>query len=731
MVETLGYTPAGLLASAMRRHVALLVTLGVLGVAAGVGLALQQGIQYTATTSIMLRPLEGNPYAPDGRGADLVNLETEIELVKSEAVAAEARRRIDTQLSADELLQRLDVEHPSNAQTLRISLTMPSRTEALRGAQAFAKAYLDYRRDRAKALLDSRLAKIRRQQGKIVTELGDVQAKLSEAEEGSTEHAYLSERLDALASQAASLETEISTLTATDLTSGEVINPPRVPFTGGGANTVLGGAAGGLAGFGLALFVALLRTRADDRIQSPADLERANLRLLSVIREPQRFGIRAGRYGLDLSEPYRELRTTVVGALDSAPVTIGVTGASTGISSAPEAAGLATGLARAGFSVVLVDTDGVASQLLAGDHALPGLSDLLAGRIELADVLVQPDGGPVLVPFGAPRRNTMDQLLSPQMRSLVGQLREWYDVVMLSGRPITSADGQAIATLCDAMILVAGSKMTRFRELQSSMALLAQNQSYVLGAVMIEGIPARTQPVRTRASSSSRLELPRDRTLPERTPESARSGAVSHDGAGPAEGWRQGTRPRPQTPEADGAHPEATGTATQAQPQPRAHRNGQQPSAQAGSPPTQQTGRERSNGIAGTSASGQADDGQLAFRQGSGNGRVRLPPNWSPSLHQLAGSSAAGEDDQLFTDPQTPTAPASWPGTVDQWHGTPDDSPDTPSAKTSTEQKDTTQQPESVTVTRRSSTPPIPSPEDFEKTQEHPLVRDDLRSGDR
>src|SRR5690606_18702305 len=142
-----------------------------------------------------------------------------------------------TQLSADELLQRLDVEHPSNAQTLRISLTMPSRTEALRGAQAFAKAYLDYRRDRAKALLDSRLAKIRRQQGKIVTELGDVQAKLSEAEEGSTEHAYLSERLDALASQAASLETEISTLTATDLTSGEVINPPRVPFTGGGANT--------------------------------------------------------------------------------------------------------------------------------------------------------------------------------------------------------------------------------------------------------------------------------------------------------------------------------------------------------------------------------------------------------------------------------------------------------------------------------------------------------------
>lgn len=507
--------PVTFVSNALRRHVLLIVLLTVLGAAAGVGAAVKQGIEYTASASILVNPLQGNPFAPDGRGEQLVNLETEAQLVGTEGVAALAARTLKTDLDIEQLHEQVKVENPTNTQVLRISFTGGSRSEALRGAQAFAQAYLNYRAARAKSITDDRLARVRKQQTTIQSKLADVTAELADTSEGSSRRAYLEERTSALASQVASLETEVSTLTAADLEPGQVISPSTLPLTAGGTNAVLFGGAGVFGGFVVAVLLALLRTRADDRLHDPHEVEDFDLRLLGVIEPKDRFSPRGDTRARlrTLPEPYRELRTAIINSIDTPPVALTIASVSPSVSAAPDAAGLATGLARAGFSVVVVDTTGETTQLLAGNSALPGLSGLLAGTTDLRHVLVQPEDHLVLLPSGKPQRDTMDQLLSPQMRATVRSLREWYDYVLITGQPVTSADGQALASLSDAILLVAARRQSTRAELEASATAMARVRSIPVGIVVVEGKPSPGSPQRPS-------------TGPETRPQPAGSGAA-------------------------------------------------------------------------------------------------------------------------------------------------------------------------------------------------------------
>ncbi len=49
---------------------------------------------YKATATVLVSPLEGNPYSPDGRGDDLVNLQTEAQLVTTDRVSKIAGQKL-------------------------------------------------------------------------------------------------------------------------------------------------------------------------------------------------------------------------------------------------------------------------------------------------------------------------------------------------------------------------------------------------------------------------------------------------------------------------------------------------------------------------------------------------------------------------------------------------------------------------------------------------------------
>ena len=70
---------------------------------------LRRAEDHTAQASILVSPLDGNPFYPSGRGDDLINLETEAQLVQSDSVANAVAERIGDPGTASDLLSGLDV----------------------------------------------------------------------------------------------------------------------------------------------------------------------------------------------------------------------------------------------------------------------------------------------------------------------------------------------------------------------------------------------------------------------------------------------------------------------------------------------------------------------------------------------------------------------------------------------------------------------------------------------
>ena len=69
------------LVAALRRSAALIVVLTLLGAGLGLAAGLLRSQSHTARASVLISPLVGNPYYPGGQGEELINLETEAQLV--------------------------------------------------------------------------------------------------------------------------------------------------------------------------------------------------------------------------------------------------------------------------------------------------------------------------------------------------------------------------------------------------------------------------------------------------------------------------------------------------------------------------------------------------------------------------------------------------------------------------------------------------------------------------
>src|SRR3954471_24516535 len=91
------------LVAALRRSAVLILVLAATGTALGVAAGLRRAEDHTARASILVSPLDGNPFNPNGRGDDLINLETEAKLVSSDSVAEAAAERTGDPSTADQM----------------------------------------------------------------------------------------------------------------------------------------------------------------------------------------------------------------------------------------------------------------------------------------------------------------------------------------------------------------------------------------------------------------------------------------------------------------------------------------------------------------------------------------------------------------------------------------------------------------------------------------------------
>ncbi len=131
------------------------------------------------------------------------------------------------------------------------------------------------------------------------------------------------------------------------------------------------------------------------------------------------------------------------------------------------------------LAVVLIDADtmrkGIARSL--GTPSEPGLTEVLAGQIELADALIQTDiPNLIVLPCGASDSRTPELLASRATSILFSQLAERYPdhVILLDSPPcLASSDPASLASMVGQIIFVIEAGHTQQEEIESSLSLIS------------------------------------------------------------------------------------------------------------------------------------------------------------------------------------------------------------------------------------------------------------------
>jgi capsular exopolysaccharide synthesis family protein len=204
----------------------------------------------------------------------------------------------------------------------------------------------------------------------------------------------------------------------------------------------------------IALIEALDRsTRGPDQTS-----ELAGAPLLGTV--PKRRGASAHRLvAADTdTEPYRALRTAVRFLdPDSPPQVLLITSAEPGDGKTTTASNLAIALASTGQTTVLVDADLRRAQIsrTLGHGKAIGLTEVITRQASLADA-VTAQGAVHVLPAGTLPPNPSEILGSQAMASILDQLRESFDAVVVDTPPVlVVTDGVVLAPQADAIVLVA------------------------------------------------------------------------------------------------------------------------------------------------------------------------------------------------------------------------------------------------------------------------------------
>jgi len=161
------------------------------------------------------------------------------------------------------------------------------------------------------------------------------------------------------------------------------------------------------------------------------------------------------------------------------------------------AAGLASTLAQRGLRVLLVDADlRRGAPAPQGGGGTPGLSDLLAGTVPLAEVvqLVNVGEGRQLhyIPAGHLPPDPVQLLGSPRIQVLMEWLREKYFIVVLDSPPLNLfPDAAVLASCADATLLVSRAGVTPFEAVVHAAEQCRRARMPTVGTVLNDIVPDR------------------------------------------------------------------------------------------------------------------------------------------------------------------------------------------------------------------------------------------------
>lgn len=246
-----------------------------------------------------------------------------------------------------------------------------------------------------------------------------------------------------------------------------------------------------LGSLALAVGIAVLLERMDPRIRYPEQVS-DGLRLAILGAVPNLSKRRWGSGVADRAEAIEALRgvrlslTHAYGAAGPLMVTVSSPGSGDGKTFLTSNLGLT--FADLGRRTLLIDGDtrrGTMHRLLNISRT-PGLTDYLAGRAELDDV-IRPTANPALdmIPCGLRTAASPELLSSPRMGMLLARVRSTYQVVLIDSPPLgAGVDPLVLATATGHMLIVFRPGTTDRAMAEAKVAMLDRLPVRVLGAVV-------------------------------------------------------------------------------------------------------------------------------------------------------------------------------------------------------------------------------------------------------
>jgi protein-tyrosine kinase len=188
------------------------------------------------------------------------------------------------------------------------------------------------------------------------------------------------------------------------------------------------------------------------------------------------------------AEEFRSLRTRLNHLQNGQPLhTLVITSASPGEGKSFTACNLAISQAQlVGKRILLADFDfrRPSIEKTFGLSSSPGITDYLLGKASLGDILCRvEDSNLYLLGAGSTVPNPLELLNLKECNDLLETLRDHFDWVILDSPPLLfAADGNLLATMCDAAILVVRISTTTYDSVSRALQSLCENN--VLGIVV-------------------------------------------------------------------------------------------------------------------------------------------------------------------------------------------------------------------------------------------------------
>lgn len=273
-----------------------------------------------------------------------------------------------------------------------------------------------------------------------------------------------------------------------------VLAPAKIPSNQSLPNVPLNIALGLLIGLGIGSLLALQRGSSSALIRSRSSLASGYPPIVGQLPLNASGHTIAEDPTGPLAAPTRRMQTNVALILNRARTnTIAISSAGEGEGKSTVALNLASALALGGASTILVDADvrDPVIHRLTGLQPQPGLTSLLLEGGDLTTVVQRwgPRGLDILT-AGLPAENPSEFLRGPAMASILDELRERYDYVVLDSPAANpQQSGMTVASDHGVTLLVVALNSTRLKEVDRALEDARQAGADVRGLVLNKSTP--------------------------------------------------------------------------------------------------------------------------------------------------------------------------------------------------------------------------------------------------